>query len=50
MDSNKDDVFIWPDAWAYRGDADAHIAYLGQPDQILVAETPEWVDFMENEA
>lgn len=50
MGTNKDDVFIWGLDWCYREESTARVFAWGSPDFILTAETPEWVDFMENEA
>lgn len=47
MGNNADDVFIWKDFWCYRDSADYYIETLGQPDQILQTESPEWAVFMD---
>lgn len=48
MHSNADDIFLWKDYWGYRHTCDEYVEQVGRPDQILVAESPEWVAFMEN--
>lgn len=50
MRTNDDDVFLWEDCWGFRHACYEYVEKVGWPDQILVAESPEWVAFMENEA
>lgn len=50
MNINADDIFLWDDCWEYRHACAEYVEQVGRPDQILVAESPEWVDFVENEA
>lgn len=47
---SDDDVFLWEDCWGFRHACTEYVEHVGQPDQVLLAESPEWVDFMENEA
>jgi hypothetical protein len=53
MNHNEDDVFVWgaeQGTWCYRVESYQYVVGWGQPDQILTAESPEWANFMEQNA